>query len=479
MFGTVVCEYSVKTYYRSDTSKDMAETPNHSYNVPESGRQNWHEPLNQNFQAFEVDIELRDAGGPTEGGNDYDPVDGAKYLDTTTGDVYLGDGSAWSQEFSFGGGGGGGIESLTGGEGVDPTDIGDGDTLSVAPDEFAGSGLGTDESGALEVAAGSGLGVDGSDQLTVGGGTYLSATADGLAFSGSPLWNGSGGNNSASGSGATVGGGDNNEADGAFTTVAGGQLGSAIDDFATVGGGISNTASGFYATVPGGRGNFAGGDHSFAAGRDASDDLQDGVFVWGDSSGTTVEAGAADEFAVQAGGGVVIYSRSDLSTGVQLSSGESSWSSASSGATTTEIDSVDPLSVLQRVEQLDVSRWEYDSDSDAEHVGPMAEEFYDVFGLGTDEQHIANVDADGVALAAIQGLSAELDDAREELDDTREELDEKSERIENLEAENARLQDANEQLREQNAELEQRLAAIEDHLGLGDSGATTQGVADD
>jgi hypothetical protein len=33
-------------------------------------------------------------------------------------------------------------------------------------------------------------------------------------------------------------------------------------------------------------------------------------------------------------------------------------------------------------------------------------------------------------------------------------------------------------LREQNADLEARLAAIEDHLGL-DSGASTQGVADD
>ena len=39
------------------------------------------------------------------------------------------------------------------------------------------------------------------------------------------------------------------------------------------------------------------------------------------------------------------------------------------------------------------------------HAGPMAQNFYAAFGLGADDTHIATVDADGVALAAIQGLS--------------------------------------------------------------------------
>ena len=34
----------------------------------------------------------------------------------------------------------------------------------------------------------------------------------------------------------------------------------------------------------------------------------------------------------------------------------------------------------------------------------MAQEFYAAFGLGKDDKHISTVDADGVALAAIQGL---------------------------------------------------------------------------
>ena len=42
----------------------------------------------------------------------------------------------------------------------------------------------------------------------------------------------------------------------------------------------------------------------------------------------------------------------------------------------------------------------------------MAQDFRAAFGLGLDEKHIDTVDADGVALAAIQGLNAELEDTQ-------------------------------------------------------------------
>jgi hypothetical protein len=35
----------------------------------------------------------------------------------------------------------------------------------------------------------------------------------------------------------------------------------------------------------------------------------------------------------------------------------------------------------------------------------MAQDFYAAFKVGEDEKHISTVDADGVALAAIQGLN--------------------------------------------------------------------------
>jgi len=69
---------------------------------------------------------------------------------------------------------------------------------------------------------------------------------------------------------------------------------------------------------------------------------------------------------------------------------------------------VDPREVLARVSALPISKWNLKVDPCAQHIGPMAQDFYAAFGTGSDDKHIATVDADGVALAAIQGLNQKL-----------------------------------------------------------------------
>jgi hypothetical protein len=64
----------------------------------------------------------------------------------------------------------------------------------------------------------------------------------------------------------------------------------------------------------------------------------------------------------------------------------------------------------------------------------MAQDFYAAFGTGGDNEHIGTVDADGVALAAIQGLN-------EELQDTKTELKERDAKIKALEAQNAAFEE--------------------------------------
>jgi hypothetical protein len=74
---------------------------------------------------------------------------------------------------------------------------------------------------------------------------------------------------------------------------------------------------------------------------------------------------------------------------------------------------VDARSVLAKVAALPISEWQFKTDAEgSRHVGPMAQDFREAFGLGTDERHIATVDADGVALAAIQGLNEVLEEQR-------------------------------------------------------------------
>lgn len=72
--------------------------------------------------------------------------------------------------------------------------------------------------------------------------------------------------------------------------------------------------------------------------------------------------------------------------------------------------SVDPREILEKVASLPVSQWNYKADPSSRHIGPMAQDFKSSFNLGDDDKHISMVDADGVALAAIQGLNQKLEE---------------------------------------------------------------------
>jgi hypothetical protein len=75
----------------------------------------------------------------------------------------------------------------------------------------------------------------------------------------------------------------------------------------------------------------------------------------------------------------------------------------------TNFATVDPGDMLQRVRELPIATWNYTSDDPAiRHIGPMAQDFAALFGVGADDRHIHPLDGQGVALAAIQGLGAEV-----------------------------------------------------------------------
>ena len=71
----------------------------------------------------------------------------------------------------------------------------------------------------------------------------------------------------------------------------------------------------------------------------------------------------------------------------------------------TNFASIECREILARVASLPIETWSYKTDTDIRHIGPVAQDFYTTFGVGSDDKHIATVDADGVALAAIQGLN--------------------------------------------------------------------------
>ena len=254
---------------------------------------------------------------------------------------------------------------------------------------------------------------DGAYGATIAGGgesSYLNRVTDRYGTVGGGQGNQAGDNagTPSDESYATVGGGRFNAASGWAATVGGGEFNTAGSiGGETVGGGWDNTASGYGAIVPGGLLNVAQGDYSFAAGQRAKANDR-GCFVWGDSTAANVACDAADRWVARARGGVYFYTSGDLSSGVYVAAGGGSWGSLSDRNLKANVRPVSGADVLARLAEVPISTWNYSSqDASIRHIGPMAQDFYAAFGVGEDNTHITTIDADGVALAAIQGLYAE------------------------------------------------------------------------
>lgn len=85
---------------------------------------------------------------------------------------------------------------------------------------------------------------------------------------------------------------------------------------------------------------------------------------------------------------------------------------------------VDVEQVLTKVANLPIETWNYkDQSPTIRHIGPMAQDFAAAFAVGEDNRFINLVDANGVALAAIQGLYKLLQEKDDQIRAMRAELD--------------------------------------------------------
>jgi hypothetical protein len=177
--------------------------------------------------------------------------------------------------------------------------------------------------------------------------------------------------------------------------------------------GVGSTASGHYSTVMG-YSSGADGHFTWAAGRHAMA-LHEGTFVWADSHTDDFSSTGNNQFLIRATGGVGI-NKNNPTTALDVTGTvtATAFSQSSDRSQKEEFTPVNPAEVLDKVAALAISRWHFKGDAATPHVGPMAQDFHAAFGVGTDDKHIATVDADGVALAAIQGLNLKLEEQRVE-----------------------------------------------------------------
>ena len=249
--------------------------------------------------------------------------------------------------------------------------------------------------------------------------------------------------NSASHFGS-VGGGQQNEAIGGWATVGGGTLNVASGVNATVAGGAVNVASGTDSIVAGGANNVASGRASFAAGEGAKA-TADGEFVWADfrqfdfDPAVSGWANATNTFNVRATGGVWFVSGINGSgvpvTGCSLQPGAGAWSCTSSREAKMDFDNADTLDILRKVVALPIGTWRFKTEAaEVRHIGPMAQDFRAAFRVGHNDTTIHSVDADGVALAAIQGLHQLVQEKDAKIDAQTRELENLRERLSRIEA---------------------------------------------
>jgi hypothetical protein len=358
--------------------------------------------------------------------------------------------------------------------------------------------------GENNIASGDRSSVGGGDSNTASGDRSTVGGGENNTASGSRSTVGGGNNNTASSFASTVGGGDRNTASGEASTVSGGELNCAGGSFSWAGGRRAKVRP---AADPGGTGPCSGlAPYPGGSGHQ-------GTFVWADSQDADFVSTGSNQFLVRADGGLLfntntlVSSADDVVFRARQNSGDDdiylrlvtrnnksvvmyvddisgtlfitpqnlitganrllvtggtvgaaslsyggAWTNASSRSFKEGFTAVDPLDVLNRLLALPITTWQYIGSSEGLHLGPVAEDFQAAFGLAGDGKTIATVDADGVAMAAIQGLNAKLEAERDALQAKL--VAENAALLAKLEAENA-------ELRAESAELRARLQRLE------------------
>lgn len=189
----------------------------------------------------------------------------------------------------------------------------------------------------------------------------------------------------------------------------------------------------------------------------------DGAGVWGDSAnshgllGNTSGAGSAGVRGETIGAtvGYGVYGRSTSGVGVYGEStsnagvfgrsstnnaafftggsggsgscsynGGAGWNCTSDRNAKENFRAIDPVVVLEQLTTMPISEWTMIGDAAATpHIGPTAQDFHAAFGLGENDTTINSADAQGVALAAIQGLYAVVQEQSAQIEALQRELE--------------------------------------------------------
>ena len=102
------------------------------------------------------------------------------------------------------------------------------------------------------------------------------------------------------------------------------------------------------------------------------------------------------------------------------------WVNASDVNSKENFRPIDAQELLNKLAQLEITEWNYRGEGEnARHIGPTAQDFYKLFGIGNDDKSISTIDPAGISLVAIKELykkSKEVDQLKQQVDDLSKQL---------------------------------------------------------
>jgi Chaperone of endosialidase len=100
----------------------------------------------------------------------------------------------------------------------------------------------------------------------------------------------------------------------------------------------------------------------------------------------------------------------------------------------TNFSHINTRQILENLVSIPIKKWSYKTDpTNSQHIGPTSQDFQGAFGLNSvDDLQISVIDAQGIALAAIQGLNEKLNQENAQLRAMLNSLEERIMQIESL-----------------------------------------------
>jgi trimeric autotransporter adhesin len=161
-----------------------------------------------------------------------------------------------------------------------------------------------------------------------------------------------------------------------------------------------------------GYGNTAVGANADVNGTDLTNATAIGYFARAEnpnsmSFGNSFVTGwAFGRYSVAAGNAIQVGDNSTDGNGASLTSG-GVWTNASDSTKKEDKSALKGSEILSKIMQLPISQWKYKGTNEY-HIGPMAQDFYKLFNVGSNNLNISSIDPAGIALKGIQELQQEI-----------------------------------------------------------------------